>query len=511
MINENDAFEEGYKYIPGTIGSNIGDHYINNINDKIKELSNSINSFKGDNTPIPQLKGDVFEMWHSGTYNIDATIKTDDPKLYVEVPRSHGFASPDIITSWKEWYGLKNCSDSKASAKAQAISFFEYYSKTRAISKTQNIDYPSIEEYFSKKGYHNIEQILNDPIYKGQKRLIPSDQVDNAIEWLRRKVSEESINRPQLAQKYKDTLDNIIDRIKGPKNTESIPIDKNISEQIAAEAKSGVFDPSKYGITTEELVKLQFILEKSVKAGVTAAVITFTLKMAPEVIKILKKIIKDENISQSDMNKFGLNCISATGRSFINGTIASIITASLKAGYAGEIAKDINPIFIGTATVLAINTFSNALKMAMGNMSQTEFGEACMKDIFIATISTGGAILGLSFIPNPYLGALIGNVLGGIVGAILYPFYNNAFLSFCADTGYTFLGFVEQNYLLPVEVLRDMGMDIVQMEVEFFNECKPDTCEFEICSMDICEPKKANKYFIKRGVIGVNKIGYILC
>ena len=52
----------------------------------------------------------------------------------------------------------------------------------------------TIDEFLSKRGYNDIESVLNDPIYSGQIRVIPKDQLVEATEWLNRKLSKKAVN-----------------------------------------------------------------------------------------------------------------------------------------------------------------------------------------------------------------------------------------------------------------------------------------------------------------------------
>ena len=75
------------------------EQYISNINSAIDTLNNDINVFKGFETGVGQLKGDVAEFWHSDTFNINAAL--NDSKFRTIVDRSHDFASADITSNWR--------------------------------------------------------------------------------------------------------------------------------------------------------------------------------------------------------------------------------------------------------------------------------------------------------------------------------------------------------------------------------------------------------------------------
>ena len=82
-------------------------------------------------------------------------------------------------------------------------------------------------------------------------------------------------------------------------------------------------------------------------------------------------------------------------------------------------------------------------------------------------------------------------------------------ISFCVDTGFTCFGLVEQNYELPEDVLKEMGIETIpiqrtQMEMT-------DVPRTQVMGTDIetSEYETIDITVLRRGVIGVNKIGYV--
>ena len=47
--------------------------------------------------------------------------------------------------------------------------------------------------------------------------------------------------------------------------------------------------------------------------------------------------------------------------------------------------------------------------------------------------------------------------------AVVYNIGKKKLISFCVDTGFTCFGLVEQNYELPDEVLKEMGVETVRV------------------------------------------------
>lgn len=176
------GFEEGYKFFTESAsaytGAMLSDDYVATVNEEIDKLLKDLNSLEGFKTASKVLKGDAAEFWHTGTFNIDAALKDSQHRAFVD--RSHDFASTDISTNFGDRYGLKYYSDAQASAKAQSVSIFQRYKEYQGKGGTD-----SLEKFLSDRGYSETDTMLSDPIYAGQIRIIPRDQLEDGTEKLR--------------------------------------------------------------------------------------------------------------------------------------------------------------------------------------------------------------------------------------------------------------------------------------------------------------------------------------
>ena len=188
------GFEEGYTYFEKNASAyaaaTMSDSYVASVNDEINKLVQDLNSLEGFKTASNVLKGDVAEFWHTGTFNIDSALKGSSNRAFVD--RSHDFASTDISTNFGDKYGLKYYSDGQASAKAQAVSVFQRFKEYQSHGGTD-----SLENFLRSRGYDNAESVLNDPIYSGQIRIIPRDQLEEATQYLERMIKTEAARRPE--------------------------------------------------------------------------------------------------------------------------------------------------------------------------------------------------------------------------------------------------------------------------------------------------------------------------
>lgn len=71
-------------------------------------------------------------------------------------------------------------------------------------------------------------------------------------------------------------------------------------------------------------------------------------------------------------------------------------------------------------------------------------------------------------------------------------------------------GLVEQNYELPKELLNEIGVDVFDYETFEFDTFEADTFNIETFDFDSFAPDTLGITFLRRGVIGVNKVGYML-
>ena len=498
---------EGYRYFqessPTFSGAFEGDSYINSIVKEIDELSNGINKFEGFNTNDLQLKGNIAEFWHSGTHNIDSAVK--GMKTRTSVNSSNEFASADISSSTGEEFGLKYYADGISSSKAQAKSYFERYNEYRSSS---NADI-SFDEYLDERNINTDDVLVHDPIYSGQIRIIPKDQMDEAIGWLQKKIASEQSIRPEQVERYQETLRLLKDAVETEEGATSIPISANEAERLAKLAKEGEFDPSKYNLTTEELVSFRLIMQQSVQAGLTAATISLVLKVAPQVYKSIEYLIQNGEIDEKQLKQAGFAALSGFSAGFVRGTVAAALTSSFKSGIFGQSLKSIDPPVIGAVTVIFMNVMKNSCEVACGRMSNREMINEMIKDMYISAFALTAGGITQSIIEIPVLGYMLGSFVGAMVGGITYEYGYSKLISFCVESGFTVFGLVDQDYRLPEEVIEQLGFDLYELDQLVLDEYKQDEFELDSFDLDEVELDEIQLVFVRRGVIGFNRIGYI--
>lgn len=508
------GFQEGYEYFEKNAGAIIGAFdggylgtkraiYVDFVDEEISLLEKSINDFIGKQTPSKMLKGDVAEFWHKGTFNVNAAINESSHRVAVD--RSHSFGSVDISSNFGENFGLKYNGSGQESARQQAISVFQRFKEYQAKG---GID--SIEKYLADRNYSDVDAILNDPIYSGQIRVIPHDQMAEAITWLQRMIITEGTRRPEQIKRYQETLDLLRDRISDNRGNESIPLSKADAEKLAVLAKEGNFKADDFGIAAPDVLSLEMVMKESLKAGMSAAVISLVLRVGPEIYNAIDYLIKNGEIKESQFKRIGFAAVTGSTEGFIRGSVASAITACCKSGLLGETLKEINPGIVGAVTVITINTLKSAYQVAIGQKTRTELTNELIRDMFVVSSVIIGGYVGQAILHElPVIGYLIGSFVGSVVGSFTYNVGYKTVISFCIDTGITMFGLVDQDYSLPDDVIKDIGLATFDYETFKPESFEPEIFGFESFYFDTIQPDSLDIKYLRRGVIGISKIGYV--
>lgn len=154
-------------------------------------------------------------------------------------------------------------------------------------------------------------------------------------------------------------------------------------------------------------------------------------------------------------------------------------------------------------------------------MNRSEMVTELIKEMFITTCAFSMGLLGKAYIKIPLpkflsqlnevvpLGYMIGSFVGSIAGSVIYSSIYNPVLSFCVESGFTLFGLVDQDYELPEEVLKEIGIEVFEYEKFEFEPFEYEKFEYERFEYEQFEYEKLHTIFLRRGVIGVNCIGYM--
>jgi len=508
------GFREGYEFFQKCSGAALAAFqggefgseraaYVGTVEDEISALEKSINAFSGYQTPVKQLKGDIAEFWHAGTFNVNAATNKSDHRITVE--RSKEFGSVDGSSNFGKNYSFKYYATGKDSAKQQAISVFQRFKEYQSKGGKDGL-----EKFLADRHYTN-EDVLNDPVYSGQERVIPTDQLEEATAWLKRMIATEGARRPEQLKRLQDTLKLLTDRIADKEGNESIPSSIKDMEKLAVLGEEGKFNAKDFDISAPDLLNLEMVVRESLKAGVTAALISLVLKVSPEIFKSIDYLIKNGEIDGEHFKRIGFAAVTGSSEGFIRGSVAAAITACCKSGVLGETLKEVSPGVIGTIVAVTMNTMKNAYQVAIGKKSRTELSNELIRDMFVSSSTLVMGHVGQIVLHQlPVVGYLVGSFVGSVVGSFVYDTGYKAAISFCTETGVTLFGLVDQDYKLPEDIIDEMGLETFDFDTFEADSFEAESFAFETFEPDTIQPDTLGITMLRRGVIGVSKIGYVV-
>ena len=482
-MQQRSEMQQGWDFATQIMGADLAAHmgmeYVSAVDAAIKQLEENINNHNYRNLGIKQLQGFMLEEWSAGTFNVDAIAA--DSTYRAEVLHSTEKDSVDVLMKQGGKavgaYSAKSYADGTKSAIEQA----RMNPKTRQAS------------------------------YQGQER--PTDQLSDAKAKAHRQALRNQPIRPEVSKAYSETEEKLTDTITTKDGTKSRTATRKELEEIARESKKQDFKASEHGVTAESAIRTEYLLKQALKAGYTAAAVTVAVQLAPEIYKAVDYLIKHGELDIQQIKRMGTKGISASAEGFLRGSVASSLKIMCDAGMLGEMFKRINPAVLGTVVALVMQTVKNSILVAAGKMSTQQMGAAFVDTVVIS----GGYLLGI------HIGGLIGQtlgfelpvvgyLLGSLIGTSFCVIYNigkKKLISFCVDTGFTCFGLVEQNYELPEDVMNELGVETVLIPRTRVERIDIPRTRIGGTGIETSEYETIDITVLRRGVIGVNKIGYV--
>lgn len=254
-------------------------------------------------------------------------------------------------------------------------------------------------------------------------------------------------------------------------------------------------------------------INRAMKAGLTAAAITAITKLVPELYKAIDYLIKNRQIDLSGFQMSGKNIFTASGEAFLRGSIAYCVEMAIQEGLLGNTIKQVNPSIVGVAVMVVLGTIKDSILVAIGKMTTKEMG-ANFVDTLV--VSSGyllgikiGSILVQALCPQlPGISYAIGSLLGCSI-AVVYSMSKKKFISFCVDTGITCFGLVDQDYKLPDEALKALGVHCIPIPKTEIHQIKVERVVTDVL-IDRLEYETIDITILSRGIIGINRVGYIV-
>ena len=476
---------QGWEFAAEVLGADyaahLGDDYVDAVEAAIRELEDNINNHKYRNLGIKQLQGYMLEEWAGGTFNIDAVAAGSIDHATVEHLNSKD--SIDIQLASGDTYSAKSYSTGEQSALQQA-------------------------RFDPETGHAS---------YEGQGRLVPTDQLADA----KMKAHRESLRnieiREDLSKVYSETENLLTDSISNEEGVESRTATRKELERFAKESKEQSFEAEKHGVSVGSAIKTEYLLKQALKAGYTTAAISVAFQLAPEVYKAIDYLIKNGELDLSQIGEMGEKGITAGAEGFLRGSISSALLIMCESGALGDALKGIDPTLLGIAVALVLQTAKNSILVAAGKMTAKQMGAAFADSIVISSGYLIGANVGAQIggiigqalgFQIPALGYLLGSLIGTSF-CVVYNIGKKKLISFCVETGFTCFGLVEQNYELPEDVLNDLGINLATIPRTQIETTKIPRATVRSATVERAGHETIDITVLRRGIIGVNKVGYV--
>lgn len=235
--------------------------------------------------------------------------------------------------------------------------------------------------------------------------------------------------------------------------------------------------------------------------------------MIPELYKAVDYLIKNGQIDIKGVAKSSGKIISSAGEGFLRGSVAYGLEIAILQGAFGEAMKAVSPSVIGVAVAVVMGTIKDSIRVATGKISPKEMGNHFVDAVVISSgylvgVKLGGAIVQTLCPQLPGIGYVMGSLLGCSV-AVVYNIGKRKLISFCVDSGFTCFGLVEQDYSIPEEVLNKMGIDTIPVPRTKVQTADIQRTEVSATNVDRTRYETIDFTVLKRGIIGVNRIGYV--
>lgn len=476
-----DEVKQGWEFATKIAGADIAAHlgsgYVGDVEQAIEELTQQILKLKSNQSDAV-LGGYIAEYWHAGTFNIDAVASGSSHRAWVDEAARQTYGSVDVATNFGKNYSSKYMATAEKSAVEQSL----------------------------------LSPDTGEAKYIDQERLVPSDQLTEArATALRRAASNES-TRPEVSAAYKDSADHMVDTVSDGKAS-SKALGKKEDLEMAREVKNDEFSAERHGVSADNAIKPEYIINEAVKAGLTTAAITVAIQLAPEIYKTIDYLIKTGKVDVQQLKKMGSKALTAGAEGFLRGSVSCSLLIMCRKGLLGEALRNVDPMGLGTVVAIVIETVKNSILVAAGKMTPRQMGAAFVDSLvvsggYILGAQIGGAIGQALGFQLPVVGYLIGSLVGTAF-AVIYNIGKNKLISFCVDSGFTCFGLVDQNYELPEQVLKDMGVDLAPVSRTSVERTAITNTPVK-ASVARTSYETININVVRRGVIGVNKIGYVL-
>ena len=428
-----EGFEYAFEYMNIESSALMTSEYIQNIETAIANLKESMNSAAGSARKTAQEAGFVAEKWVASTFNINSAANNS---LYTaEVKSSNGLGSVDVSTNYGEDAGLKFYRSADASANAQAKSVLKAYKEYSLRSQNPK----SLEEYLESNEIDTkTKEAMYKSIYDGQTRIIPTEQLSEAIRYLQgqidklSKIDGEAVSLQNKT--YQETMEKLRDRLLAPDGTQSKPLTYEEAQAIAELSQKGEFEPEDFGVTLPQVVNYRMILKQAIGTGLDVGALKTVFEVGPDLFSIIIEASKTGNIDEYRLKEVGVDGAIAMTGGFVEGSISSTVVSLCASGSLGKELMCVSPSIVAALTFLIIEAAINGCELAKGKITKEEYGDLMADRIMITLLMIPTSAMVVSILPASKLAVLAGCMAGGMLMCTAYGAVKEAIMEF-ADAG----------------------------------------------------------------------------
>lgn len=374
MIYETAAIKEP-QLVANVLSANSVNNYVDTVNNAIdsanKTLMESVTTKVGTINQNPNLDGFIFEEYHAGTFNVDATVKQKPyhaEALKPELGETYGKNSIDLVIEDTGKYVKKYSAKAYKNANETAKSFYD-----------------------KMTGYK----------YKFQSKLVPTEQtreIANSVDKIKyNNVESKGITKAEIKDIQNDLQsgNKKVDIFNFKKDVNTISISKQIGKQAMVNGTIGLAIGMAANIGTKIIqgkeVEVEEVIETGIKTGESVGLSTAVaggIKVAVE-----KEIIPV-------MSNSTIGAIAASSIDII-GTACKLGSGEIS---LGEAIKEVGTSISSAYSAIVSSSFGYTATIAVAGM------------VGLGTMGTVGTVIGTGV--ALVAGAVCGTVGSKIGGAI---------------------------------------------------------------------------------------------
>ncbi|TXH91457.1 hypothetical protein [Thauera aminoaromatica] len=438
-------------------------NYVESVKAAIERFQSEILEVAATDKALAYAQGDVAEVWHAETYNLDAVRQGHAASAVA--PRETLAKGPDVVfgPGREDPVQLKYYADPEATARAVA-----------------------------------------DQGYAGMTLLVPSDQLPHVQEWLLQRAEAVEFTNPDLSHRYSDAASRLCDHLNHDGST-SLDLTRAQAEDLVRDSADGRLDLEDLGLTTKHVIQLSDQVREVGSQALQAAAIATAIQLTGYIVAVIRRALDEGSLTTGDLTELTEGRTSAVAKSAFTGTVAGGLALAAAEGLLGEAASNLAPETISLLVVLAVNSAISAYRASTGSITWTEAARQMATN---GTVLVGAAVGGaLGTTVMPVIGTIIGSILGAALTRQTLHEAERAVMAIGICQGWTFFGLVQQDYRVPEEILTELGWDTIE-----WDQAETDTVELDTVEIDCVElnPVELDTVrYLRRGIIGVRRIGYL--